>query len=222
MIPFEDVNFDLLKLIKENKLSSLLSEQCLLEWPHFLWKGSEKIKMALAQLVNHCANTDLIFYGGNQSKNELTFLYKLEQKQKPVLWCGFWLTLENSKIKKIKLIFDSFEYFEDENKIKIFGFTKQLSDKLQVKSDTDHLDEEALEIINVVKEFFLNRYGFPIQETAFTKDRLAKTAIVAKKHFETSDHFRIILPFFSANEKGPIQFCATIVKMSDFTFKISD
>ncbi|MCX7125546.1 MAG: hypothetical protein NTU49_07345, partial [Gammaproteobacteria bacterium] len=62
--------------------------------------------------------------------------------------------------------------------------------------------------------------NIPLQDTPIANSRLNSAVENAKNHLKTNDEYTMILPFFSANKIGPIQFFATIIKMSDGLYKV--
>ncbi|EKD92378.1 MAG: hypothetical protein ACD_29C00035G0002 [uncultured bacterium] len=213
-----DDKFDFLKQTTSDNNPDWISDDCIMDWPFFSWKGKEDIQKALLQLNNHCSAIELIFSGTNKEANNCTCLYKLAQAQKSTLWCGIWLNINQDEVKNIKFIFDSFEYFNDNETVNIFGYKKVLTN---TQNETDvpdgiqnNYDNETTIIIDLIQKFFLKKYGIPLQNTSIAKNRLYETAQNVKNKLRSNDQYTIILPFFSANEIGPIQFCATIFKTS--------
>ncbi|MCX7125547.1 MAG: hypothetical protein NTU49_07350, partial [Gammaproteobacteria bacterium] len=121
-----DKKFDLLAHINDINLSSDISDDCAMEWPFFTWNSKKTIYIAIEKLNEHCPNKQLIFSGINTDFSKITHLYKFIQDHKPSLWCSVWIDIDDRKIKRIRFIFDSFEYFKDKNTINIFGFEKVL------------------------------------------------------------------------------------------------
>lgn len=196
-----------------------IADDCIMEWPFFSWTGRNGIHKALQQSKDLCSTMHMIFNGANRDTGKSTFLYKLSQDKRPNLWCGIWVE-GNDKIKNIKFIFDSFESFMDGNTVEIFGFRKVLETVIHGNTIQENLDKNIPKIIHLIQNFFLKKYGVPIQDTPTAKCRLYQAAIEANTILKSSNEYTVILPFFSATEKGPIQFYATISKINESSYKI--
>jgi len=193
-----------------------IADNCIMEWPFFSWQGREAVQKALQQLNNYCSVPLLIFNGMDKSSGKGTFLYKLTQAQRPVLWCGIWLTIDRDKVQNIRFIFDSFEFFKDNKTIEIFGFQKVLAsasnDTSTPDNNQENPDKETTIIVDALRKFFLKKYEISLQDTPIARRRLYQAAQNAKNQLKSNDKYTVILPFFSANQIGPIQFFATIIK----------
>ena len=213
-----DKQFNLLAHANDINFSSNISDDCVMEWPFFTWNSKKDIQIALKKLNGHCPNKQLIFSGINTDFSKITHLYKLIQDHKPSLWCSVWIDINDHKIKSIRFIFDSFEYFKDKNTINIFGFEKILESN--TGDSVIQIDNEEALIKNAILKFFMKKYNIPLQDTPIANKRLNAAVENAKNYLETNNKYTMILPFFSANKIGPIQFFATIIKMSDGLYKV--
>ena len=215
-----DQDFDILKLVQNHQLHSLLAGRCDMQWPFFSWVNKDDVVASLEQLVAHCVNIEFISSGEN-AEHQLTCLYKLTQLQKPQLWCGFWLTTDGKAIQNIRLIFDSFEYIKDDKQIEIFGFKKFIPSHHYPAISAEIADPMVIKIRVLIENYFNHLYNIPIQNTVLAKQRLRMAAIAASTQLKQQNHFTVFLPFFSANERGPIQFRVTITKKPDGSFDLS-
>ena len=220
---FHNENRGILYLAKTGKLEPTLSDDCTMEWPWLYWKGKEKTLSALQSLCDNAIGIELLFSGEHHETNASTYLYKIAQENKPVLWVGFWIKKNNeNQVTDIRLVFDSFEYFIDENTVNLFGLegkalrSPKKDEKLKAK------DDRIVAIIQLLNDFFSSKYGQPIQNTELAKSRLLNAANEANKQLMEKSKCNIVLPFFSANEKRPIQFFAAVILNKDGDLKVLD
>lgn len=147
-----------------------LSDHCTMQWPFFTWSGKQSVQDALDRLKSCCSDKQIIFSHTNTDFSKLVILYGLSMTSKPMLWCSVWIDINNSKVKNIRFVFDSFEYFKDKDTINIFGFEKVLE-----SSNEDSIiqnDYEATLIKNAILKFFMEKYNIPLQDTPIANRRL--------------------------------------------------